>query len=200
MKLNIRPDFARAQRYLQAVPQALRDKAAARAMNRAIETGRTRMTRAIAAEFKVPSATVRERLTLRRASGARSSLKLEAVLAAKGKRSFNVLRFLERSVTLAAARRRRKAGTLDRLFVQIKRGGGKKALPPGAFVQTARGGTAVFRRVGGKGSRRIEAVNTIAVPQMFNTGRVKSLVVRAIREVFARRFQHEAAQVLRSGR
>jgi hypothetical protein len=199
MKLNIRPDFARAQRYLLAVPQALREKAAARAMNRAIETGRTRMTRAIAAEFQIPSATVRERLTLRRASGARTSLKLEATLAAKGKRSFNVLRFLERSVTLATARRRRKAGTLDRLFVQIKRGGGKKALPPGAFVQTARGGTAVFRRVG-PGRGRIQAVNTIAVPQMFNTGRVKSLVVRAIREVFARRFQHEAAQVLRSGR
>jgi hypothetical protein len=200
MKLNIRPDFARAQRYLALVPVALREKAAARAMNRAIETGRTRMTRAIGAEFRVPAATVRERLSLRRASAARGRLSLEATLAAKGKRSFNVLRFLERSVTLAAAKRRRKAGTLNRLFVQIKRGAGRKPLPEGSFVQTARGGTAVFRRVGGKGSRRIEPINTIAVPQMFNTRRVKQIVVRAIREVFARRFQHEAAQVLRTGR
>jgi hypothetical protein len=199
MKLNIRADFAATQRYLARVPEALRDKAAARAMNRAIETGRTRMTRAIGAEFRVPAATVRERLSLRRASAARGALRLEAVLSAKGKRSFNVLRFLERSVTLAAAKRRRKAGTLNRLFVQIKRGAGRKPLPEGAFVQTARGGTAVFRRVG-KNRLPVAPINTIAVPQMFNTRRINNVVARAIREVFARRFPHEAAQVLRSGR
>jgi len=196
MKLSIRTDIAQVTRWLGGLPADLRDKAAARALNRAVETGRTRMRRAIAAEFNLTQSFVNERLGIRRASAAGGNLRLEASLAAKGRRSFNVLRFLERSVTPAPRGGQRKAGTLNRLFVQIRRGGGRKALPPGAFVQTAQGGTAVFRRVG-KARLPIEPVNTIAVPQMFNAKRVNAVVRQAIRETFVARFKHEAALLLR---
>jgi hypothetical protein len=59
----------------------------------------------------------------------------------------------------------------------------------GAFIGNQ--GRTVFRRVG-KERLPINAVQTIYVPQMFNTGRIKDVVVKLMREKFPVIFEREA--------
>src|SRR5215831_13942045 len=107
--------------------------------------------------------------------------------AGRAKRSLNVIRFAEKKVTLAQARKRAKRGELTTVFVKIKKGSGFKPIP-GAFI--ASNGRTVFRRVG-KARLPIEPVQTIGVPQMFNSHAVRDKVEAFITREFPRIFEHE---------
>ena len=72
--------------------------------------------------------------------------------------------------------------------VLIKRGGGRKLIA-GAFI--ANQGRTVFIRKAGQG-RAITPVETIDVPQMFNTRRINEAVRQIIVERFPRIFENEA--------
>lgn len=190
--IDIRTNFPEVARALRRVERDIGEKALARALNRTIEQGRTAMVREITAEYVLPSATVRSRLAIRRAYAGAQRIQLEASLAApakSGRRAINVVAFLERSVTLAEARRRAKSGTLRQLRFKIRRTGGWKTIP-GAFLGNQ--GRTVFRRVG-KARLPIEPVSTIDVPQMFNARRINE----AVRRVLLARFQDHFARELR---
>lgn len=192
MKLSVYADFQNVERMLSNLPTKVVDEAARLALNRAADTGKSRMTREIRREYALPSDVVRDRL---RVSGARKGggFEITATLAARGKRSMNVIRFLERSTTLAEARRRAKGGTASRLYVQIKRSGGKKPLPLGAFIGNK--GRTVFQRVG-KARLPIKPITTIDIPSMFNSRRLNRIVRDAMVDTFRKRFQHEAQRLL----
>lgn len=186
---TIKTNFPEVQRALDSLHVGIRDRALASAVNKTLDQGKTAMGRAITAEFNVTAAYVRDRLRIRRAS-ARGQVFVEGALIggkAGGKRSANVIAFVEKTTTLAAARRRAKKGTLDRVFVKIKRRGGAKPLAPGAFI--GNNGRTVFERVG-KDRLPIKAVQTIDVGQMFNTKRINnavlSFMVTKLPEVFSR--------------
>lgn len=183
MQLSIKTNFPEIQRKIDALSRDVRDKALASALNKTTEQARTQMVREITSEYAIKASDVRERLRIRRASFRQGSFSMSASLAADGRRSMNLLRFVEKFVTLAERRRRAKTeGAAQQLRFRIKRTGGLQVLP-GAFIATANGGTAVFRRKG-KGRYPIEAVNTISVPSMFNQRRINGAVVRAIQERF----------------
>lgn len=192
MKLNVQTDFRAVERLLATMPAEVVDQAARRALNRAADTGKTRMVRAIRQEYALSSEVVRDKL---RVTGARKAggFELQATLAARGRRGVNVIRFLERSVTLAEGRRRSKAGTQGRLYVQIRRSGPKKALPAGSFVGNK--GRTVFQRLG-KARLPIKALATIDVPSMFNARRLNAVVREVMLETFRKRFQYEAQRLL----
>lgn len=183
MQISIKTNFPQVQAALDALRQDVRDRALASALNKTVEQGRTQMIRQITDEYVIKASDVRERLRIGRATFRQGSFAMSATLAAGGKRSMNLLRFVERMVTLAEMRRRnKKEGGAPQLRFRIKKSGGKQVLP-GAFIATANGGTAVFQRVG-KGRYPIKAISTISVPSMFNQKRINAAVVTAMQQRF----------------
>jgi len=177
MKLSIETNFKDVARQLKTLQADIASKATASALNKTVAQAKTAMGREITSEFNISAADVREKLRIKRATARGGLVNIEAVLEAATKngrgRGLNLIRFLERSTSLAQARKRGKAGTLNQLHVQIKRTGGRKALP-GAFIGNK--GRTVFVRVG-KERLPIKALTTIDVAQMFNTKRINAKVV-----------------------
>ena len=109
---------------------------------------------------------------------------------------------MERFVSLAQARKRAKAGDLAQLRFKIRKTGGMRMIK-GAFIGNQ--GRTVFVRVAGtvmasrskytgsKYAEQIRAVSTVDVPGMFNTKRINSKVVAAMKDKFPVIFQREAA-------
>jgi hypothetical protein len=190
MEIRIETNFPDVQRQLTRMQQDVGGKALASALNKSIALARTQMTREIPAEFMVTAGYVRERLRIKRAAAGRGGVELRAELAASNRRgrSANIIAFVEKSTTLAQARKRAKEGTQQQLFVKIKRKGGRKSLGPLAFIGNK--GRTVFKRKG-KSRLPIAPLQTIDVTQMFNTRRINGKVIATIKERFADIFANE---------
>ncbi|HKX41340.1 MAG TPA: phage tail protein [Burkholderiaceae bacterium] len=192
VSFTIRTNFPEVQAKLQRLQSDVGAAALASAINKTLAQGKTQMVRAITAEFNVKAAYVRDRLRIRRATARGGTALIEGALMG-GKsdrtRSANIIAFVERKVTLAEGRRRRKAGTLNQLFVKVKRTGPVKPIP-GAFIGNK--GRTVFKRVG-KTRLPIEPVQTIDVAQMFNTKRINIEVRKVMLAKFPTVFAREAA-------
>lgn len=203
MELTLKTNFPDVLRQLSQLEEQVATRALASAMNKTMDQAHTEVVRQITKEFAVPRDYVVRRLRITRAKAGFSSFVLRATLAAGdgGKRSTNLIRFVERSVTLAEGRRRAKAGTQKQLFFQVKRTGGKKT-KPGIFIGNK--GRTVFERVEGttmaarakyagtKHAEEIRPVQVIDVPQMFNTKRINKVVVERMLRSFPQVFEREA--------
>lgn len=192
--IDIKSDIDKLSRNMTRLGKELQDKAIRMAINKTGDKARTEMTRAITSEFAIKASEVRPNLRVRRASTGGLN-KLSAVLHAfasgrKG-RSLNLIRFMERKVSLAEARRRDKKGTRNQLGFQIKKRGGIKQIK-GAFV--GNDGRTIFIREG-DARTPIKALQTIDVPQMFNTKRINERVVKRIKKEFPIEFER-AVRVL----
>ena len=155
------------------------DRAASMALNKVAAKARTEADRAIRDRFAVASDQVRGSMVLIRAK--HNGRNLEAIVQIFGSptkrgRSMNLVRFLERSVTLAQAKKRRKAGTLKQLRFKILKSGGLKTID-GSFL--GNNGRTVFRRTG-EDRLPIEPVQVIGVSQMFNTRVIRSRVLNRV--------------------
>jgi hypothetical protein len=187
ISINVRFDgLDRLQAQLNAVQKNLGDRAIVSALNKTAAQAKTRMSEAIRAAFNISASLVRERLRVSKAMR-QGAATFTAVLIGNpetggGKRSMNLIHFMEKSVTLSEARRRAARGTKDQLHFKVKRHGGKATLP-GAFVGNR--GRTVFIRTGNS-RLPIKAVRTIGVPQMFNTRKNVDVVQRWIVENFPR--------------
>lgn len=205
MQLSIKTNFPDIQKQLDSLQQDIAQKASVRAVNRTIEQARTDMSREIRQEFVLTADEVRQQLRIVKAGFKGGQLTIQAALIGgkpKG-RSLNLIRFVEKTVTLAAARRRMKAGEGGRqqlknggynnkaleLRFKIKRTGGKKVIK-GAFIGNK--GRTVFIRQGAK-RLPIDALRTIDVAQMFNTKRINRAVVDKLKTKFPEIFAREVA-------
>ncbi len=193
MKVQVDFDYSKVVSWVDTVSSNVVDMAKASALNKIADQAKTQMTREITKEYAVTSSYVRERLKVKRASAAAQRFIMEASLSAVApgdRRAANLIRFAEKTVTMAAARQRRKAGeggtqtlrsggTVTKaleLRFKIKRSGPKKLIK-GAFIGNKV--RTVFIR---EGSKRlpIKALQTIDVPQMFNAKRINGVVVEMI--------------------
>lgn len=167
--------FDQLQRRMDMLDREI-NAAASMAINKTAAKAKTEMVRAIASEYDITQREVRPRMRVFRASRTR----LQAVLDPWGgrKRSLNVIHFIEKKVTLAEGRRRKKAGTQDVLRFKIKKRGSPKTIK-GAFIGNK--GRTIFRRVG-KSRLPIEPVQTLGVPQMFGVRRINERVLARIRK------------------
>jgi hypothetical protein len=181
MRIDIRTNFPEVAQAMARLRADIARQATARALNRVAEAARTDMSREIRREFNLTAGYVRQRLSVRRAS-ANSALRLTAELRGGDgkKRSANVIAFQARQTGKGVA-------------VKIKREGGRKVIT-NAFI--ANQGRTVFIRTGAK-RLPIVAVQTIDVPQMFNTQRIQRAVVAAIERKFPALWAREAAYYLR---
>ncbi len=199
MRIDVRHNMREVAAKIGRLSDDVRDKAAVRAVNRAAQQARTEMSSQITREYNVRSTAVKERLGIVRARYVRGRVQIEAVLFADGKkRSMNVARFLETSVSLAEAKRRAKSGTLSDLRFRIKKRGGKKMIRPewaAGKVFIGNNGRTVFARTS-KARLPINPVQTIDVPQMFNAKNINRAVVALIEREFPRIFEHEARYYL----
>ena len=168
--------FDRLQRRMNMLDHEI-NAAASMAINKTAAKAKTEMVRAIASEYAITQREVRPKMRVFRAS----RMKLKAVLDPWGggrKRSLNVIHFLEKKVTLAEGRRRKKAGTQNELRFKIKKRGSPKTIK-GAFIGNK--GRTIFRRTG-KSRLPIESVQTLGVPQMFGVRRINERVLARIRK------------------
>lgn len=194
--ISIKTNFPEVAKALDLLPEQVGNKAMARALNETIKQGRTQMARGISQEYNLSYGKARDRLSITRAKGA-GQLLLRATLDAKGRRGMNLIHFVERSVTFAAAKRRIKAGTLGHVGFKIKRKGPIKFIrgPRAAFIGNS--GRTLFRRMG-KERLPIEPITTIDVPAMFNAQRINSVVRQTMLAKFGAVFAHEARHFLKA--
>lgn len=184
LQLTIRADFAGVQRSLDRLQADVAQQATARALNRTVDQAKSAMSREIRDEFNLPKAKVDAKLRIRRATFKAGRLGLEAVLSSSDpsgkRRAINIINF---------GARQTKGG----LSFKIKRAGGRRVRKD-AFIGNK--GRTAFKRVPGtvmagrassKGlqhRQKIEPLQTIDVPQMFNTKRINAKVVAFIRRKF----------------
>lgn len=188
--VNLKLDGARNR--LNEIKRGLGDRAVASALNKTATQARTRMSALIRADYNISAGLVRERLRIRRAMRD-GKVSFEAALIGNPdtggrKRSMNLVHFLEKNAGVKAYRRG-KGGRLDQLRFKIKRHGGM-ATVPGAFI--GNNGRTIFQRVG-KERLPINAVQTIGVPQMFNTKKNRGAVEQFIRDAFPAIYRREIA-------
>lgn len=192
MRLSIETNFPEVQRSLDRLRADIADTVRVRAVNRTMEQARTAMSREIRQDYAVSASYVRERLFIARAVFRGGRFAAEATLtgsgSGRGKRAANVIAFGARQV---------KKG----VSVLIRKGQGRKVIQA-AFI--ANEGRTVFTRVPGtvmaerakyrgtKHAHQIKAVQTIDVPQMFNSKRVSRAVIRVIEERFPVVYAREA--------
>jgi len=193
IKIDVRIEGEAAlRRTLNRMGTAIRDKATVMAINKTAPKARTEMTRAITSEFNIRATDVRQKLRLMKARKGHLQATLDP-FAAGHRRSMNMIRFMEKKVTLAEGRRRKKAGTQKMLRFKVKKTGPAKSIK-GAFIGNK--GRTVFVREG-SGRTPIKALSTVGVPQMFNTRRINARVIARIRKEYPIEFKRAAKQVLR---
>lgn len=196
IEINIRHNFPDVMRKLREVTESVGNKAMVRALNTTIGQGKSQMASKISQEFNVKKGEVNKRLEVDRASSKGGAFRFEAKLAASKKakgRSMNLIAFQTGLLTKTTAKRAGKADAIGQLGFQIKRTGGRKVIP-GAFI--ANQGRTVFIRTG-KARLPIKAVNTIDIPQMFNTKRINQVVRQVMLERFSANFHRELRTVLK---
>jgi len=184
IRLQVKADVKGVLRQLQRQSEQIRGRAVAAAINKTADKARAEMTRAIRDEFVIKAGDVRSQVKVSQRATAKGS-RLEAVLEAFGRRRGHS----SRNVMLFAARQTKRGVT-----VHIKRGGGRKLIRS-AWIGNQ--GRTVFERVPGAKRLPIRGVETIDLPQMFNTRRINQRVVRKIGLDFQVEMQRAIANVLR---
>lgn len=179
--------FDEVRRSLDKLSAQLQDKAAVMAINKVAQKTATKINREIRNVFGISAEAVRESISIMPARNAAGGVKAEVVIfgsRSKRGRSMNVIPFLEKSITMAEARRRNKAGTLavrskltgklvPILGFKFKIAGGVKRIE-GAFIGNK--GRTVFVRTGDK-RLPIKPVQMIGVSGMFKSGSVRMKVM-----------------------
>ena len=187
--LSIKNNFPAIALQLKRMRKDIGDKALRSTVNKVAAISKTAMNKEIRSEFVMKAGEVGKELKVDRARAGRRARGIVAKLSARpGKRSINLIRFLEKKVSFAQARRRRKEGSLNVLRFKIKKSGGFKTIK-GAFIGNK--GRTVFQREG-RGRLPIKAAQTIGVAQMFNTKKINRVVVRNAQLRLAKIFDNEA--------
>ena len=196
MRINVTHNFGDIAKRLQRMQDDLREKVIVQTLNTVAKEAQGRMATEIASEFNIKRSEAMDGLRVDRASRGAGGAFMTATLYAPSRkkgRGFNLIRFVEKKVTFAEAKRRGKAGTLQQLRVKIKRSGGLKAIP-GAFI--GNNGRTVFIRTG-KARLPIKALTTIDVAQMFNTRRVNDKVVAFVKARVSSVLQDKIAKLVK---
>lgn len=178
MQINVKTNFSSVFRKLDALGDDLAKVVTVRAVNRTVDQARTAMSQGITREFNLSAAKVKQKLFIKKASfkGGRFTVVAELFSRTPGgkRRSINVINF--------AAKQGGKG-----VSIKVKKAGGRKVIT-GAFIGNK--GRTVFTRTN-KTRLPIKPVQSIDVPQMFNTKRINAAVVRAIKDKFPTIFERE---------
>ena len=163
--VSVKADIARFQSKMDQLQADLQRVAIVTAVNKTAEQAKTAAVRDITKTFNLTASMARDRIRVRRASKKFDAITAE--LIGTQRRSMNLIRFDEKSVTLAEARRRRVAGNIASVFVKVLKGG--KVVPVkgkhgyGGFI--GNNGRTLFEREG-KARLPIVPIRTVDIPQL----------------------------------
>lgn len=206
IRMTVDVDTSRFEARLRALSESQQARAIANALNKTADRAKTASVRDITKDFNLSASEVRNRLDVRRAYS-KGRARLEAGIRITGRRDMNLIRFAERSITLAQARKRARAGeggtmTLRtggqvqkalQLRVKVRRQGGWKVIP-GAFI--GNNGRTVFRRIGSS-RLPIEAMTTVDVPQLMVSEIGRRNFERTVRDAFPNLLRHEIGRLIK---
>lgn len=161
-------------------------KAASRAINRAVEASRAAAVTKIREDYYVAAGTVRDTMTIRRAS----PTNLFAMVRSSGKR-MSLMAFRVRPAEPL------KGGRRAIVKVAVKKTGYKPLRH--AFVVRLKNSVGVFERTTKK-RFPIKKLMGPAVPQMLGTDKVSSYVENKAQETLTKRFEHEVDRMLSGGK
>lgn len=179
--LTIKDNFPDVMRQMAQLEAEVRGPATARAINRTLDQGKTRVVRLITAEYAIEAKVVRDTLRIQGASAKGGGFRIVGWLESRTKRgrSLNLIRFKARQ-------------TRQGVTVQIRKGGGRQLLTGGFIANKGNGaGGVVFVRTG-KDRLPIEARQTIGVQQMFNARKVNDALLAFFLAKFPEVFEREA--------
>ena len=200
--MNARVDTRKALKMLDGLAQNLQDKIASQAVNRTAKDAKAEAARQIFSEFNLPKGKINERIKLSPSRRTANVIRAEvSVPEAGGKyRALHItdltgtkdLRFSSGRIggtTLRMARRTRGGKVTSKGGVQytMLRGKGKKILP-NAFIAPGKnsGKLIAFQRINPNDRKsKLKAVYRIDVPQMFNTRRLRALLIPFIENKLA---------------
>ena len=178
------------------------DKALVSTVNKLAAQGKTASGKKIRQEYAVTSADTRKSIKVVKAKPSNGIKAIVAKIIATGKASTNIIRFAEKKVTLAQARRRKKEGTQSDLRVRVRKAGGFKTIK-GGFIATINRKALAFKRIPGttapgrkryagtKYANKIEPVRTIFIPAMFNSRKVNNAIKFVIRTKFEKIYEND---------
>lgn len=188
LTISVKADVKAQVDYLNRIKAGLGDKAIAAALNTTADQSKTQIARAITREYAVDYSTVTERLRVDRATsrGQQLTATLVGNVYGRAKRSMNVIHFVDAKTTARVWKKRGQFGGPE-LMARIKKSGGAKIIKKGAFI--ANNGRTVFIRLGPGHNARIDPVQTIHVPQMFNAKHIQQPIIKWIGANFPRIFE-----------
>lgn len=172
-------------------------RAVAMASNKIGAKLRTEASRQIRARYVIDAATVRASMNLHMARVKVGQVDAQLSIfgsPTRAGRSMNMIRFLERKVTLAEGRRRKRDGTQNQLRFKVRKDKGLQPIA-GAFVGNK--GRTIFMREG-KTRLPIKALQVIGVSQMFNSHAVRDAVMARMEKEYYVEVRRAVDQVLRT--
>lgn len=209
MQISIKNSFPELIKELKKMPDKIQEQIIKPALKDAANVGKTQLIRSIGQNYNLSrpeiSSTFKVKVEPSKSSILNGGIKWRASISSTTRRpSLNMIRFVERKVSLAQGRKRKKSGTQNQLHVKIKRTGGVK--PMGNRVFIGNKGRTVFKRIKGqymasrkgrtKHSEKIKAVSTINIPAMMKARRIMEPAVEKIKQNFLSRLDHYSKRVL----
>lgn len=199
MQIILSTNFPDLVNNLKQLPEKIQKKILVPALKDVSKLGRTQMIRGITQEFNIDRSTVSQSFSIRVSKdptfNSTGVAYQSTITASSGrKRAFNIIRFIEKRITLTQGRKRKKSGTQRQLHVKVLKAGGFKSLGKNAFI--FKNGKIVFRRI--PGTKKIEPISTIGISQMFNTRRLKEPAVFKMKNSLLRYIQYSLDRYLKN--
>ena len=201
MAITVKNNFPEIARQLKLLEKEIADKALRSTVNKAAAKGRTIAIREITKTYNIKRVKVAPEVKLNKAtkkvSGIVSTIRVIRF------RAFNARQFLETKVSLAQARRRKKAGTQRDLLFNVKRSTGFQPITGSFIAQGRNSGAIVFKRIPGtvwakrkryagtKHAERITGVSSIGIASMFSSKKVNIATIATVNNEFPRIFNKE---------
>lgn len=175
IQIDVRSNIREVQAEIVALADRVKNKATARALNRALDSAATLANRKVREIYNVRAAAVSRTLSKQRAHP--GQIYLRATLTVRGRR-MNLYDF---------GARQTRAG----VSVKVKVGGPRKVIP-GTFIATNShtGFRGVFVRVG-RERYPIRNLRSVSIPQMIRNRVVIDALRQTAREVFTRNFRQQ---------
>ena len=141
---------------LKGVDKAIK-KATTRALNRALDSGKAKMGKALRAETGLPNKTLNKRLILKRANDKKSRVKLFYGISA----GISLGEFKPKVKAVRATHKNHRKGSKTKHYgVTVKIGKGARTLVPGGFVRTVKSGKTLVLARKGEARRPTVAIRT----------------------------------------
>ena len=203
MIVNIKTDFKEILDSIKKLQPDIRDRVMKPALRLTANNAKVALVREIAQNYNLDRTSINQGVAVKvfdQPLSTSSGVRFDAVIITSHPRqSYNLIRFLEKSISLAAHRRRKKAGD-SQLRARISKRGSYKPLGKNVFI--GNNGRTVFMVPKSEMSkpssqRKIRAFSTINLPMMSRVASVADTVMSRINEQLPKNINSQLERLLK---